>query len=188
MSSFWGMVLQWGSTIRVSIELPSQPHHDWKIVESDVKPEQTTTTKYQHCSSVMASFFILEFLPRQILDQIGWKMLFGKTLSWSLSISMCMQNVIEIFQKVLEIEPVLLLSEFGPWQSLDRWQMAFWQSLGLDLLNINDFAKFHRKISHASRTYVTYEKLMSELMLHVFSKKWCYKRKCNMSDLMLENV
>ena len=56
------------------------------------------------------------------------------------------------------------------------------QSLGLDL-NINDFAKFHRKISHASRTYVTYENMMS--YVQTFSQTWCYIRKCNMSDLVL---
>ena len=46
MSSVWGMILQWGSTIKVNIELPvtvttRQSWYDWKIVESDVKPEQT---------------------------------------------------------------------------------------------------------------------------------------------------
>ena len=57
----------------------------------------------------MAIFFTLDLLPRQSIDQIVWKMTFGKTLGWSLSISMSMQNFIEIFQKVQEIGPVLLL-------------------------------------------------------------------------------
>ena len=34
------------------------------------------------------------------------------------------------------------------------------QSLGLDRLNINDYAKFHQKIPHASRSHVTHEKMM----------------------------
>ena len=47
MPSVWGMILQWGSTIKSEhwapccIQTPSW--YDWKIVESDVKPEQTTT-------------------------------------------------------------------------------------------------------------------------------------------------
>ena len=51
MSSVWGMILQWGSTIKVSIELPVTTRHRrdmtencWKrlkIVESNFKPEQT---------------------------------------------------------------------------------------------------------------------------------------------------
>ena len=45
MLSVWNMILQWDSTIKVSIELPVTTIHrrDWKIVESDVKPEYTHT-------------------------------------------------------------------------------------------------------------------------------------------------
>ena len=73
----------------------------------------------------MASFFILQFYLGKASTKSQEKMTFGKTLGWSLSISMRMQTFIEIFQKVQEIGPVLLLSEFGSWQSLDRWQMTF---------------------------------------------------------------
>ena len=45
---------------------------------------------------------------------------FDKTSGWSLTISKCMQNFIEIFKKVQEIRSVVLLSEFGHWQSLER--------------------------------------------------------------------
>ena len=65
----------------------------------------------------MDSFFILEFLSRQSLEQIVWKMTFGKPLGWSLSISMCMKIFIKILQKIQEIRSVLVLSEFGPWQT-----------------------------------------------------------------------
>ena len=109
----------------------------------------------------MASFVILDFFPLQRLNQIIWQMTFGKTLGWILiPISICMQNVIEM--NVQEIGPVLLLSEFGPWQNHDRWQMAF-----DTLLNMNNFTKFHQKFSHASRTHVTYENMMSHVWTYV---------------------
>ena len=46
MSSAWDMILQWRSTIKVSIELPVATRHRRDMtenVEGDVKPEQTTT-------------------------------------------------------------------------------------------------------------------------------------------------
>ena len=52
MSSVWDMILQWGSTIKVSIELPAATRHRRdmaeKIVESDVKPEYTHTPILLH--------------------------------------------------------------------------------------------------------------------------------------------
>ena len=48
MSTVWGMILQRGSTIKVSNELPVATRHHLdmtKNAESDAKPEQTTTTK-----------------------------------------------------------------------------------------------------------------------------------------------
>ena len=73
------------------------------------------------------------------------------------------------------------------------WTMAMprlktngiWQSLGLDLLNINDFAKFHRKISHASRTYVTYENMMSYVRAYVTHENMMFLVK---NDVTYENV
>ena len=55
------------------------------------------------------------------------------------------------------------------WISAKPRPMAngIWQSLGLVLLNIDDFAKFHRKLPHASRTYVTYENVMSYAQTYV---------------------
>ena len=41
MSSVWGMILQWGSTIKVSFCNQILLWYDWKSVESNVKPEQT---------------------------------------------------------------------------------------------------------------------------------------------------
>ena len=58
MSSVWGMILQWGSTIKVSIELPVATRHcrDWKIVESSVKPEQMTTRSDIHMTWAYVSW------------------------------------------------------------------------------------------------------------------------------------
>ena len=69
---------------------------------------------------------------------------------------MCMHNFIEILQKVQEIGPVLLLSEFGPWQTLV-----------LDLLNINCFWKFHRNTLQEPMLHTKILCLMSELTLHI---------------------
>ena len=47
MPSVWDMILQWGSTIKVSIELPAATRHrrdmTENFVESDVKPEYKHT-------------------------------------------------------------------------------------------------------------------------------------------------
>ena len=49
MSSVWSMILQWGSTIKMSTELPVATRHRCgmteKILENDVKPKETTRTK-----------------------------------------------------------------------------------------------------------------------------------------------
>ena len=39
-----------------------------------------------------------------------------------------------------------LFPEFGTRQGLDRWQIAFGNHVGLDLVNINVFAKFYQTI------------------------------------------
>ena len=47
-----------------------------------------------------------------------------------MSIVMGMQNFIKIYQKVLEIGPVLFFSEFEPRQNLDQSQMSFDNLIG----------------------------------------------------------
>ena len=64
-----------------------------------------------------------------------------------MSIVICMQNFINIYQKVQEIGPVSLFSEFEPRQNLDRSQMSFDNLIGY----INVYAKFHHNILHSSR-------------------------------------
>ena len=89
-----------------------------------------------------------EFEARQNLDlsQISFDNLIG----YILSISMCMQNFITIFSTVLEIGP---LSRF---QNLELGKATTdknvnSQSLGLDLVNINVYAKVYQNIPLNSR-------------------------------------
>ena len=67
-----GMILQWGSTIKVSIELPdaTRHHRDIHVTESEVKPEQKKKKKkerkpietYILCSSIFNQLFIALYL------------------------------------------------------------------------------------------------------------------------------
>ena len=77
----------------------------------------------------MVSFFILEYLPRQSLDQIVWKMTFGKTLVWSSSISMVKHFLLNYSKRFKGYGQFYLYQnlDFG---SLDRRQMAFDNHLG----------------------------------------------------------
>ena len=105
-------------------------------------------------------------------------MTFGKTLGWSLSVSMCMQNCIEIFQKVQEIGPVSLLSELGSRQSLDRWQMDLTMPWAW-------FCQYQRLCEISPKTPTRFKSLCYTRKYDVYSKKWCHIRKCSMIDLML---
>ena len=78
-------------------------------------------------------------------------MSFDYLVGYIMSISMYMQNFITIFHSVQEIGPFSLFSEFGARQSLDRWKNVISQSLGLDLVNINFFAKVYKNIPLSSR-------------------------------------
>ena len=129
-------------------------------------------------------------------------MKFGKTLDWSLSISMCMQNLSKYskrFKKLCQFYFIRI------WTSVKLRPMAtgIWQSLGLDFVNINHYAKFNQKIPTRfkslcytrkydvscpnlcntwkygvlSQNDVTYE--------NVICLNLCYIRKCVMSKHML---
>ena len=84
-----------------------------------------------------------EFEPRQNLDlsQISFDNLIG----YILSISMCMQNFITIFFTVLEIEPFSLFQNLELGKASTDKKCKF-QSLGLDLININVYAKVYQNI------------------------------------------
>ena len=95
---------------------------------------------YQKVQGIGPVSLFSEFEPRQNLDlsQISFDNLIG----YILSISMCMQIFITIFFTVLEIGPFSLFQnlELGK-ASTDKNVSS--QSLGLDLVNINVYAKFY---------------------------------------------
>ena len=100
-----------------------------------------------NCHFALVSLFS-EFEPRQKLNQS--LMSFDNLMGYILSISMCMQNFITIFHSVQEIAPLSLSQnlELGK-ASTDENVIS--QSLGLDLVNINVYAKPYQNIPLSSR-------------------------------------
>ena len=96
-----------------------------------------------------------EFEPLQNLDlsQISFDNLIG----YILSISMCMQNFITIFFTVQEIGPFSLFQNLELGKALTNKNVSS-QSLGLDLVNINVYAKVYQNIplSSRERTIITF--------------------------------
>ena len=77
-------------------------------------------------------------------------MSFDYLMGYIMSISMCMQNFITIFHSVQEIGP------FSFFQNLELGKAStdenvISQSLGLDLVNINVYAKVYQSIPLSSR-------------------------------------
>ena len=99
------------------------------------------------CQFAIVSLFS-EFEPQQKLNQS--QVSFDNLMGYILTISMCMQNFITIFHTVQEIAP---LSFFRIWSSAKPRPVksVISQSLGLDFVNINVYAKFHHNILHSSR-------------------------------------
>ena len=81
-----------------------------------------------------------EFEPRQNLDlsQIS----FDNPIGYILSISMCVQNFITIFFTVLKIGPFSLFQNLSSAKPRPIKNVSS-QSLGLDLVNINVYAKVY---------------------------------------------
>ena len=77
-------------------------------------------------------------------------MSFDNLMRYILSISMCMQNFITIFYSVQEIGPFSLFQnlELGKARPMKN---VISQSLGLDLVNINVYAKVYQNIPLSSR-------------------------------------
>ena len=73
-------------------------------------------------------------------------MLFDNLMGYIMSISMCMQNFITIYHSVQEIGPFSLFQnlELGKARPMKN---VISQSLGLDLININVYAKVYQNIS-----------------------------------------
>ena len=103
---------------------------------------------YQKVQEIGPVSLFSEFKPRQNLDlsQISFDNLIG----YILSISMCMQNLIIIFFTVLEIGPFSLFQNLEHGKASTDKNVSS-QSLGLDLVNINVYAKVYQNISLSSR-------------------------------------
>ena len=103
---------------------------------------------YQKVQGIGPVSLFSEFEPRQNLDlsQISFDNLIG----YILSISMCMQNFMTIFFIVLKIRPFSLFQnlELG---KVSTNKIVISQSLGLDLVNINVYAKVYQNIPISSR-------------------------------------
>ena len=102
---------------------------------------------YQTIPNGLISLFS-EFEPRQSLDQS--QMSFDYLIGYIMSISMCMQNFIIIFHSVQEI------GSFSLFQNLELGiastdENIISQSPGLDLVNINVYAKVYQNIPLSSR-------------------------------------
>ena len=103
---------------------------------------------YQKVQGIGPVSLSSEFKPRQNLDlsQISFDNLIG----YILSISMCMQNFITIFFTVLEIGPFSLFQNLELCKASTDKNVSS-QSLGLDLVNINVYAKVYQNIPLSSR-------------------------------------
>ena len=99
------------------------------------------------CHFTIVSFYS-EFEPREKLNQS--QMSFDNLMGYILSISMCMQNFITIFHSVQEIAPLSLFQnlELGKASTEEN---VISQSLALDLVNINVYAKVYQNIPLSSR-------------------------------------
>ena len=91
------------------------------------------------------------------LDQS--QMSFDYLMGYIISISVCMQNFITIFHSVQEIGPFsffFFFLFFRFWTSAKPGPMknVISQSLGLDLVNINIYAKIDQNIPLSSRDYI----------------------------------
>ena len=73
-------------------------------------------------------------------------MSFDYLMGYIMSISMCMQNFITIFQSVQEIGPFSLFQNFELGKASTDKKNVSSQSLGLDLDNINVYATVYQNI------------------------------------------
>ena len=91
---------------------------------------------------------VSEFEPRQKLNQ--FQMSFDKLMGYILSISMCMQKFITIIHSVQEITPLSMFQNLELGKAATEKNVNS-QSLGLDLVNINVYAKVFQNIPLSSR-------------------------------------
>ena len=126
-----------------------------QFLELDIVNINVYAKFYQNIpNGLRVKFQFSEFESRQNLDQS--QMSLDNLMSYITSISMFMQNFITIFHSAQELGPFSLFSEFGARQDLDRWKNVISQSLGLDLVNINVYAKVYQNIPLSSRDWAIF--------------------------------
>ena len=120
------------------------------------------------CPFAIVSLFS-EFEPRQKLNQS--QMSFDNLMGYILSISICMHNFITIFHSVQEI---VHYHVFRIWSSAKPRPMkhVISKSLGLDLVNINVFAKFYQNIPNGLRVKFHYFHNLNRASFTFFFRIW----------------
>ena len=115
---------------------------------SIVMGKRTFIKIYKKVQGIGPVSLFSEFEPRQNLDlsQISFDNLIG----YILLISISMQNFITIFFTVLEIGPFSLFQNLELGKASTNKNVSS-QSLGLDLVNINVYAKVYQNIPLSSR-------------------------------------
>ena len=123
----------------------------FRVVQLDLVKINVSAKFYQNIPNDLRvkSSLVSEFEPRQNLDQS--QMSFDYLMGYIMSISMCMQNFITIFHSVQEIGPFSFF--FRIWSSAKPLPMknVISQSLGLDLVYINVYAKVYQNIVLSAR-------------------------------------
>ena len=104
---------------------------------------------YQKVQEIGPVSLFSEFEPRQNLDQS--QMTFDNLLGYILSISRCLQNFITIFHSVREIGSFSLFFQNVELGKASTVINVISQSLGLDLVNINVYAKVYQNIPKGLR-------------------------------------
>ena len=118
----------------------------YQFLELDLVNINMSAKFYQNILNglrVKFHFFFSEFEPRQNLDQS--QMSFDYLMGYIMSVSMCKQNFITIIHSVQEIWPFSLFQNL----ELDKAstdENVSSQFLGLDLVNINIYAKVYQII------------------------------------------
>ena len=120
-----------------------------QFLELDLVNINVSAKFYQNIPiGLRVKFHFFQNYFRQNLDQS--QMSFDYFMGYIMSISMCMQNFITIFLTAQEIGPFSLFQnlELGKASTDDKCHS---QSLGLDLVNINVYAKVYQNIPLSSR-------------------------------------
>ena len=129
---------------------------------------------YQTIQEIGPVSLFSEFEHRQDLDQS--QMSFDNLIGYILSISMCMQNFITLFFTVQEIGPFSRFQNFELSKASTDKNVSS-QSLGLDHVNINVYAKVYQSIPFSSRgLYQCLRKSLSKYSTQFTFSEFCARQ------------